>query len=100
MNNAYKIRVNRATYVPIPIEPIPALTTGSGYAVAVMLDNGIVRGIYDKDYRRMKLDIITDKYRLMATSESRQFPTDYQFLHSSSIVCLVPHTHCDPWQSY
>ena len=99
-NDALKIRIGRNSYVPLPAEPIPSLTTENGYVVAVVQDNGMVRGIYDDRYHRYKFDMISDTFRYMGTKEVTKFPVDYVFEHSSSIVCLIPHTHCNPWQSH
>ena len=98
MNDAYQIRLERGRYVPLPTKPIPSITTENGYAVAVVQDNGMVCGIYDQKYRRCKLDMISDKLKYMTKNEIDNFPIDYVYRHSSSIVCLIPHAHCHPWQ--
>ena len=98
-NDAYKIRVERGRYVPLPATPIPALTSENGYAGAVVYE-GVVRGICDNHRRRAKLDMISNQYKQMGSVEIIDFPVDYVFEHSNSTVCLVPHTHCDPWQSH
>ena len=92
------MRAGRSTYIPLPAEPIPTLTTERGYAVAVIADNGVVRGLYDHTRKRVKFDIIADNMKQMNSRDFSKFPIDYDFKHSSSIVCLIPHTHSNPWQ--
>ena len=97
-NVSIKIRVGRGQYIPLRAEPMPALTTERNYAVAVLENNGMVRGLYNPRYRRFKFDILTNIFRQMGTNECREFPTDYACEHSSANVCLIPHIHSNPWR--
>ena len=99
-NQSIKIRVGRSRYIPLPAEPIPSLTIDRGYVVAAMHD-GVVCGIYNVESRkRVKLDMINGRYRQLSSTEYLEFPIDYLYRHSNWTVCLVPHTHCDPWQTH
>ena len=94
------MKAGRGTYVPIPAGPIPSLTTQRGYAIAIIQNNGVVRGIYNHEGRRVKLDMINNKYTQIRFPEIPDFPVDYIFQHSNSTVCLLPHPHCYSWQSH
>ena len=94
------MKIRRSSYIPLPPIPIPSLTTEDGFAVSVLENTGSVRGIYGVEYRRVKIDLITQTAMPLTQREIDRYPTDYVFEHSSSIVCLVPHTHCNPWQSH
>ena len=92
------VRKKRGTYVPLLPLPIPTVTNSVGFAVAVLQNNNIVRGIYNQFHRRVKVDTLTSVASQMSSMEIQQYPVDCFFHNPGSIVSLVPEDHHYPWK--
>ena len=87
------IRRSRGVYVPIRSSRIPTIVNSVGFAVAILQNTNVIRGIYNRNRHRVKVDTLNNVFSIMNPIEIMKYPVDVEFHNPGSIVSFVPEGH-------
>ena len=93
-NSDLLTKFSNGGYRPIGNTQFPALITGNGYVIAkVERYTAIVRGIYNRIHKRVKIHAITGEIIIMEPHECELYPLNRMYNVPSTLILRGSYTH-------
>ena len=79
-------KVASGAFIPIGNIEYPVLISGTGFVVAVDARSAVVRGIYSRNRRRVKINVNSGEIVNLQSEEQRLYPVDRMYNVPSTLV--------------